>query len=195
MIDGFDDSGFSGFSFLVLLVLALLVLGGGFSGFSSPTSWEVVFLVLVFLVLLVLPPKAIGIFEDNDTIFRFLSFLSFLYSINQPPTIQIIQRKKMPTTPFFLSSARIASTSPFIPTYPSRNIYYYSNNNNNNKQYTTEKKAAESPRSALLHGCYAARKVVVFFWRIEYQVTKDLVYSKNALLGVFGVATQIDYSS
>lgn len=90
VIDGFDDSGFAGFSFLVLLVLALLVLGGGFSGSS-------------FLALLVLLPKAIAIFEDNDTIFRFLSFLSlFLYSINQPPTMQIIQRKKMPTTATFL---------------------------------------------------------------------------------------------
>lgn len=69
VIDGFDDSGFAGSSFLVLLVLALLVLGGSFSGSSCS-----------FLVLL---PKAIGIFQDNDTIFRFLFlFLSFLYSIN-----------------------------------------------------------------------------------------------------------------
>lgn len=33
---------------------------------------------------------------------------------------------------------------------------------------------------------------------LAYGITKDLVYliySKNSLLGVFGVATQIDYSS
>lgn len=42
----------------------------------------------------------------------------------------------MQTTTTFLSGAGIASTSPFIPTYPSRNVYY----NSNNKHYTTEKK-------------------------------------------------------
>lgn len=155
VIDGFDGSGFSGFSFLVLLVLALLVLGGGFSGFS-------------FLALLVLLPKAIGIFEDNDTIFRFLSFS--LFSILNQSRKKNQQRCKSSRhntnkqqTPTFLSGAGIALTSPFIPTLQEIYIIPAITITTNNIQ----QKAAENPRSALSRGCYDARKVVVFFWRME----------------------------
>lgn len=167
VIDGFDDSGFAGFSLLVLLVLALLVLGGGFSGSS-------------FLALLVLLLKGIGIFEDNDTIFRFLSFLSlFLYSINQPPTMQIIQRKKMQTTATFLfvlqprEFLRLHHQGEYILTAITIT-----------KNITQQKKSSGKSKKRAV--TWMLRREESGCFLLAYGISKDLVhlvYSKNALLG------------
>lgn len=85
------------------------------------------------------------------------------------------------TTPTFLSGAGIASTSPFIPTYPSKKVYYHSNNNNN-KQYTT-KGSGKSKKRAVT---WMLRREESGCFLLAYGITKDfvyLVYSKNALLG------------
>lgn len=86
----------------------------------------------------------------------------------------------MPTTRTFLYSAGIASTSPFIPTYPPRNVYY-SSNNNNNKHYTT-KGSGKSKKRAVT---WMLRREESGCFLLAYRITKDLVYlvySKNALL-------------
>lgn len=82
--------------------------------------------------------------------------------------------------PFF-SVLLIASTSPFIPTNPSRNIYY-SSNNNNNKHYTTEGSGKSQKRAVT----WMLRREESGCFLLAYRIIKDLVYlvySKNALLG------------
>lgn len=152
---GFDSSGFAGssflgFLFLVFLVLALLVLAGSFSGFSSSSGSSS------------RRNRNLPAYRRNPIFLSFLSSLSFFST--QSTTMQItrnIIRTINTTLPFLSGTANRLNLS-IIPTYPSRNINYHSNNKNN-KQTIYNKRAAESPRSALLHGCYDARKVVVFF--------------------------------
>lgn len=136
---------------------------------------------LGFLALLVLLPKAIAIFEDNDTIFRFLAFLSFSI-LNQSTTNDANHTAIIRTTNNTnLSFWRWNRLNLSFYTYPSTNIYYHSNNNNN-KHYTTKGQRKIQEARCYMDATTRGKWLIL----LTHGITKDfvyLVYSKNALLG------------
>lgn len=175
VIDGFDDSGFAGFSLLVLLVLALLVLGGGFSGFSSSSGSS--------------SKSNRNLRGQRHNLSISLFSLFSLYSINHQRCKSYKGRRCQQQQPFFSilqprEFLRLHHQGEYILTataITTNNIQQKGSGKSKKRAVTWMLRREESGCFLLAHG-----------------MTKDfvyLVYSKNALLGVFGIATQIDYSS
>lgn len=87
----------------------------------------------------------------------------------------------MQTTATFLSSAGIASTSPFIPTL--QKIYIITAITITTNKHYTAKGSGKSKKRAVT---WMLRREESGCFLLAYRITKDLVYlvySKNALLG------------
>lgn len=182
VIDGFDSSArFAGFSFLVflvlvLLVLALLVLGGGFSRFSSSSGSSSK-----------RNRKLLGQRYDLS-----ISLFFYTQSINYKRCKLYKGRRCQQQQPFFLA---LESPQPLLLyQVPSKNVYYYSSNKNNKQTiYNRRQRKVQEAR------CYmdVTTRGKWLFSSGVWNNQGPCVFSiqQECSVGVFGVATQIDYSS
>jgi len=187
LVGGFDGSGFAGFSFfgssnpgssfLVLLVLVLLVLGGGFSGFSSSSGSS--------------SKSNRKLLEQRHDLSISLFSLFSLYSINHQRYKSYKGRRCKQQQPFFL----VLQPREFLRLHHQAAYIITAITITTNKQ-TLYNKRQRKVQEARCHMDATPRGKWLFSSSVWNNLGPCVLsIQQECSVGVFGVATQIDYSS